>query len=95
MLCIFVLGFLDFPTNHFRTAHVTFHLVHPLQRGRIATVVVALLLIDNFETPIALFVHRPIASGQSACRRLTVFLQSLWDDDVHLDTNVQSADPRL
>ena len=34
-----------------RTAHVTFHLVHPLQRDKIATVVVAFLLIDNLNTP--------------------------------------------
>ena len=38
----------DFATDQPRTAHVTFSVVHPLQRERIATVVVA-LLIDNFE----------------------------------------------
>ena len=43
-LFIFVLGLLDFPTDQPRTAHVSFHVVHPLQRGRAATVVVALLL---------------------------------------------------
>ena len=35
---IFVLGHLDNPKNQPRTAHVTFHLVHALQRERTATV---------------------------------------------------------
>ena len=47
-LFIFVLGLLGLPTDRPRTVHVTFHLVHPPKRERIAAVVAAPLFIDNF-----------------------------------------------
>ena len=87
-LFIFVLGFLDFPTDQPRTAHATLRLVHPLQRERIATVVTSFLLIDNFHVSHALHffcpsIIRPLLVNPRAIDT-SMFLQALWDSRLPL-----------
>ena len=94
-----VSGPFDLSTDQSRTALLTLHLVHPLQLERLATVVVALFLIVNFE-----HIHLPhvfhfffsvlhsTTSGQSMCRH-TVFLRALWSNHIHLALDLQNAIP--
>ena len=66
------LGILEFSTDQPRTAHVSLHVVHPLQCERLAAAVIVFLPIDNFEytmhvssrTPFLLFAPSLKSFGQ-------------------------------